>query len=270
MTVAAGAILDLQMTGTKALGALSGAGSVQMNAANLTAGSDNSSTSFSGVLSGTGGFGKTGTGTLTLSGANTYTGTTTVSGGTLVLTGSVAGGATVESGGTLSGDGTVAGTVQVLAGGTLSGAQADALTMGGLDLQAGANVDIALGLTTDGDVFTVNGDVTLNGTLNVTQEAGFGAGVYRFITYTGSLIDNGMVVAPLTGGFAGGVQTSVAGEVNLIVEGADAPIQFWNGSTTTPAQSVNGGTGTWTAGAATNWTNASGTISQGSRARPAR
>ncbi|PZQ78674.1 MAG: histidine kinase, partial [Ancylobacter novellus] len=262
VTVSAGATLDLQMSGTKALGALSGAGSVQMNAASLTAGSANSSTTFSGVLSGSGGFGKTGTGTLTLSGANTYTGTTTVAGGTLALTGSVAGGAVVADGATLSGDGTVAGTVQVLAGGTLAGAQANALTMGGLNLQAGATVSVALGQTTAGDVFTVNGDVTLDGTLSVTQGAGFGAGVYRFISYTGSLTDNGMNVAPLTGGLAGGVQTSVAGEVNLIVEGAGAPIQFWNGSTTTPSQSVEGGNGTWTAGLATNWTNASGTIAQ--------
>jgi autotransporter-associated beta strand protein len=40
---------------------------------------------FSGVISGSGGIGMVGAGTLTLSGANTYTGTTTISDGTLVL-----------------------------------------------------------------------------------------------------------------------------------------------------------------------------------------
>lgn len=51
----------------------------------LTVGKNNSSTTYSGVMSGTGSLIKTGTGTLTLAGANSYTGSTTVNGGILAL-----------------------------------------------------------------------------------------------------------------------------------------------------------------------------------------
>ncbi|WP_155487144.1 autotransporter-associated beta strand repeat-containing protein, partial [Vibrio harveyi] len=65
------------------IGSLTGAGSVTLGAATLTAGGDNSSTPFSGTITGTGGLTKTGTGTLTLSGANGYFGATLVDAGTL-------------------------------------------------------------------------------------------------------------------------------------------------------------------------------------------
>src|SRR5260221_2937456 len=51
-------------------------------------GGDNSTTSFSGVISNPGGITKLGTGIMTLTGVNTYSGVTTASAGTLQLTGS--------------------------------------------------------------------------------------------------------------------------------------------------------------------------------------
>jgi autotransporter-associated beta strand protein len=79
-TVASGAVLDLNNF-NQAIGSLAGAGAVTLGAATLTTGNDNTSTTFSGAISGTGGLTKVGGGILTLASANTYSGGTTVSGG---------------------------------------------------------------------------------------------------------------------------------------------------------------------------------------------
>ena len=71
------------------LAALAGSGNISLQdlssvAVSLTAGGNNSSTTYSGSMSGLGGFTKNGTGAMVLSGNNSYSGSTTVSGGTLV------------------------------------------------------------------------------------------------------------------------------------------------------------------------------------------
>jgi len=86
---AASAVLDLDgynnSIGSLAGGGVTG-GNVTLGSAMLTVGGDNSSTSYSGVISGIGGgLTKVGAGTLTLTRGNTYTGATVVSAGTLLL-----------------------------------------------------------------------------------------------------------------------------------------------------------------------------------------
>ncbi len=83
-TVVSGATLNLASF-NQTIGSLAGAGSVALGSATLTSGTDNTSTTFSGTISGTGGLTKIGSGTLTLSGANTYSGGTTLAAGTLRL-----------------------------------------------------------------------------------------------------------------------------------------------------------------------------------------
>ena len=79
----------LQLQASETLGSLAGGGAlggnVNLGSHNLSLGSNGASTVYAGVLSGSGGLNKLGTGTLTLSGAHSLTGTTTVSAGTLAL-----------------------------------------------------------------------------------------------------------------------------------------------------------------------------------------
>ena len=73
------------------IGSLAGGGSaggnVILGSATLTLGGNNTSTLYSGVISGAGGISKVGGGTLTLGGKNTYSGTTTITSGQLIFTG---------------------------------------------------------------------------------------------------------------------------------------------------------------------------------------
>ena len=114
------------------VGSIEGSGAVFLGANNLTVGSNNLSTTFSGVIQDdglNGGIGgsltKIGSGKLTLSGANTYTGGTTISAGTLFVTNrrgpGTGSGAVQVNVGKLGGTGKISGSVTV---GTGSGAGA--------------------------------------------------------------------------------------------------------------------------------------------------
>ncbi len=85
VSVSGGATFDLNGY-SDTVGSIAGAGFVTLGAGTLTAG-DSSSTTFSGVMSGTGGLNKDGAGTLTISSNNTYSGATAVRGGTILHNG---------------------------------------------------------------------------------------------------------------------------------------------------------------------------------------
>jgi autotransporter-associated beta strand protein len=84
LTVATGATFDLNGN-NETVGSINGGGSILNSAANFKVGSDDTSTTFSGVISGTGKLTKVGNGTLTLSGINTYTGNTVINAGTISI-----------------------------------------------------------------------------------------------------------------------------------------------------------------------------------------
>jgi len=119
------------------IGSLTGEGSVLLGANTLTIGSNNQSTTFSGVIQDTGGVTKSGSGTLTLTGNNLYTGNTTVTGGVLQVSnrrGSGTGTGTVNvQAGTLGGKGIISGAVTI---GTGSGSGAFLAPVVGSSVQA--------------------------------------------------------------------------------------------------------------------------------------
>ena len=144
--------------GTYNVGALSGNGTIALSdtaatpgAITLVTGNSNVAESFTGILSGLGNLKKSGTNTLTLTGANTYAGQTIVSSGTLALSGA----------------------------GTL-GVGAVNLTGGALDLGA-----VTVAFTNS---VNINGGVLTGGSMDVAQVASAESGtVSTALTGTGGL-----------------------------------------------------------------------------------
>ncbi|MDR6887750.1 outer membrane autotransporter protein/filamentous hemagglutinin family protein [Variovorax sp. 3319] len=165
----------------------------------------------------------------------------------------------VGNGAALTGTGAISGAVNVASGGTLSGTAGSTLTMVALTLDSGATVDVTLGAPAAASLFNT-GALTLDGTLDVHDIGGFGAGVYRLFDYTGPLTDHGLEIGSAPANGVLGLQTAVAGQVNLVNVAGQALV-FWDGDAAGTANNnvVNGGSGTWTATSA-NWTTAGGSL----------
>ena len=172
---------------------LSGSGSLSVGTAGLAVQPSGAST-FTGVLSGAGGFTMSGTGTLTLSNANTFGGTTTISSGTVEL-----------------------------------GAPGALPTGTPLVLSAGATLDLNGNTATLGKLEGSGGTIALNGaSLAVDQD-----GTSTFsgtITGTGGLSKSGVGLLILTGdqSFTGSTNIS-AGELKINGSAATSPFTVSGG-----------------------------------------
>ena len=177
LSVSSGAAVqfDSAVTGnTFRIGALGGAGDVPLmntsgSSISLFVGGNNASTSYSGLLSGSGSLIKQGTGVMTLSAANTYSGTTAINGGTLALDFSAPGAPATNI---LSST-----TPLAIAGGTLNlvgaASTTNSQTVTGLTVNSGAG-SIRLSGSTANPLSLSVGAITRNvgGTLDLTQPAG--------------------------------------------------------------------------------------------------
>ena len=228
---------------------------------------------FGGMVSGTGSVVKNGAGILTLTADNSYAGATTVNAGTLRINGdqsAATGLVHISSGATLGGSGIIGGTVNVVNGGTLApGNSPGTLTINGdLLLASGSILDFELGEADVvggplNDLVNVDGNLQLDGTINVTVPAGgaFDGGIYRIFNYGGTLTDNGLDLGTMPSGSIVTVQTSVAGQVNLI-NSAGLELAFWDGDGGPKFNgTVDGGNGSWHIGGSdNNWTGPDGSI----------
>jgi len=251
----------LDVAATETIGDLSGtAGEVTLSGGNLLVNSGD----FSGVISGTNGIEKIGTGTLTLGGTNTFAGTATVTNGTLELTngdaiadttavvvnanatatpatsgtllvsndeeiGSLAGNGgsvVLDAGLTTGGDDTSTSYAGVISGaGSLTKEGTGTFTLTGANTYSGGTV-VNAG-TLEGNTTSIQGDALVNaaGTLLFTQPTD---GTYAGeLTGAGAVTKAGAGVLTLTGD-----NTGHSGTTNI------------NGGTVAIASETNIGTGT--------------------------
>jgi autotransporter-associated beta strand protein len=228
----AGAILDLN-NAAETIGSLTGGGAaggnVTLGTARLTTGGDNTSTTYGGVISGTGGLTKLGTGTMTMTGNNSYTAATTLTTGTLMVNGTQAGSAVTMAAGTiLSGTGSAGaitnngGTIQpglAAATGILTATSANLSVAGAPKLTIQVNGFTAPGTTYDRlttiGALNLGGTSTLNLDLAGLATSGTATGI---ITY-GSRTNTFTTVNLLNnaGGYSYSLQY-LANSIDLILE----------------------------------------------------
>ncbi|MFM8507025.1 MAG: beta strand repeat-containing protein, partial [Actinomycetota bacterium] len=230
VTVSSGATFDTNGR-TATVGSIAGAGTITLGSGTLTAGGDNTSTTFTGAINGSGGLTKAGSGTLTVEADVAFTGVLTInSGGTLRLgtggsTGSVASTSIVNNGtlninrsvlysysGVISGDGGV----------TISGS-------GGLSL-------------TGNNTFT--GAVTVDSGSNLTiDRSSCGSDAAKTIAF-GNIVNNATITFDITP--ASGTLTctypSIMSGTGEIVKIGTGTLVLTGANTFTGDVTVNGGT----------------------------
>ncbi|MDP6636927.1 MAG: autotransporter-associated beta strand repeat-containing protein [Phycisphaerae bacterium] len=235
---------------TETVGSLSGgAGGIRFGtgANHLTVGHNNSSTTFSGWITGSGGkLTKIGTGTLTLTGANSHGRGTTVSAGALQIgdggtTGSIAGDVTnnaslifnrsddVTFGGAISGTGSVtklgAGTLTLTNDNTYS--DGTIISGGALQIGNGAAVGSILGDVTDNAslIFNRSDDVTFGGAISGTGSVTkLGAGTLTLTndnTYDDGTTISGGALQIGNGAATGSIIGDVTDNASLIFNRSD-------------------------------------------------
>ncbi len=201
----AGAVFDLNGS-DETIGSLAGGGAfggnVALGAATLTI-SEAGTTTYAGLISGTGGLTLNGAGTLTLTGNSTYTGLTDINAGELILNGAVGGSISVGNNAVISGAGTVGNDLTITTGGTLApGNSIGTLTvLGNYVQQSGSLFNVELdGPTTTSDLLAVTGTATLHAgsqiVADITGESFISSGdLFPILNAAGGVTDLGAIIS---------------------------------------------------------------------------
>lgn len=226
VTLASGATLDLSTEGENfgtLTGTLTGSGSVTLGSEGIGLGGNNSDSTFSGNISGSGGsLTKFGSAMLTLSGTNTYTGGTFIEAGTLWVSGgnALADGGTVdlatngatldlsgsnETIGTLTGGGGDTGDV-ILGSGTLTVGNSSNFTFDG---------EIGVAADTGGLTKVGSGNFTLNGTARYSGATTIDGGTLTLGHATNTLRANSSISINNGATLAIGSNTDTVGAITL-------------------------------------------------------
>ncbi len=193
--------VNLNLLANDTIGSIAGGGlnggNINLGAFRLTAGGDNTSTTYGGVMSGTGGLTKVGTGTNTLTGANTFTGSFFVKNGNVTIdTGGSIATTVFQSIGVDTGDNA---TVTLKGSGALTQTTSDfnvgdiGNSVGTLNIQDSASLSVnaffvasanAAGSTASGTVNQTGGSVTESATAAGTfllggRNSALGVGIYN-------------------------------------------------------------------------------------------
>lgn len=218
--------------------------------AKLYVGHQNATSTFGGTINngaGTVAIEKIGTGALTLTGTSNFSGGLTVTAGTLVLDGtlsSASGALAVNGTSTFAGAGTAAGTLTAASGTTVrvgaatAGTSTTTLTLGGLSLSGGANLNLdfdTAGTAVDKVATTATNGLTISGANNlnvVLSGNGWVSGTYPIFSYAGAVQGAGansstLVLTTPVGHSTVNVVDDTTGNVKLVVASTS---NVWRGN----------------------------------------
>lgn len=247
-------LADQEVAGIVDGGSSFGAGTLDLTNRRLTSSQDGNTT-FGGTITGTENSRiiLSGAGTLNLTGDNSgYTGSLITSSGRFDINGDLSSATALITGGQLGGTGHL-GYVGLSRGGKLVGVSGQTLTMDRLVMGSGGILSASFGLADNAPLFHVTGSVELDGYIEIHDAGGFGPGLYRLLTYGGTLFDQDAEFGDLPDGVsADDLELQIGNGRIDVISSANAAggVTFWDGGNAANWNngSVDGGDGVWGGG----------------------